>query len=247
MKVNLKGIPVIRNLQRRILVAAVATVPFLLSSCQPASNADQSANPAPAPPKSTLGPESHKLLSCTDLLKIINQNPTLTPDYLPVVNNFELTINDVNPRDLKDKVRKQKNGAATNPWTDANATGKLIPTKWDFDAELGSPVVTGNRIIYQSALVTINLKKNAKMKFVASPDTIRAGDAAGQAMFCGLSSNQDIASFYIIYDPNSKDADNKKINEGSFNIGVIVTDNSSTSAKQFEMPLYFDPEVKNDG
>ena len=228
-----------KNYHQLILSSAVASLGILLSSCTDPKPSDQlaTASPTAGPIAKTFGTKALELRKCQDIIDELSAINKKTAKFETPSHEFSLLITEIDPRDLKDKVKKIKAGTTT----DAFESGKSKPSKWDFDAEIGKPTSTPTTISYQTAKISVTLKPKAghNFRFVSAPDTIRAGDDFGYSMFCDLVVIGTTASFTAFYAPNVGS------DFGSFNIGVVIVDKDTLNPR--EMKVFLDPEVKNDG
>jgi hypothetical protein len=182
------------------------------------------------------GPQFFSVYSCKNLEDILSglQNNTSVSISTTYSQQISMTISKPDPIDLDRQIIKDTGPPATIPTP--VSTGKK-PSKWDFDVNIPEPKVTANGIEYKSGLITIKLdpKPPYNFRFIDKPYTIRAGDFSGLLMFCDADVAGNTATVKVIRVPG--------VQRGSLNIGLVIED----KGKSHEMPIFFDPEVKNEG
>lgn len=230
---------------------SIALAAATLSSCEkPANKAETStaARKAPLGTDAIRTEDSFTLMSCSDMLASVYPNQKIElekPQHI-----FKLTIRYTDPSNIVDQFRKKNSTDGVNESNPdelgelAKTIDKTPKTKWDKDLELRKPAQLGGKL--DTALIRIILDpktvqpfrfmdKNKKGEEMA----IRAGDENGYNMFCDLTVQGNVATFKAVYYDNP----NEQYTYGHYNIGIIVKDQDGIH----EMPMYFDPEVKNDG
>jgi hypothetical protein len=109
-------------------------------------------------------------------------------------------------------------------------------TRLDIDSHLTSP--------NQTAIIKIILV-GGKIEFV-DHNVVMAGDDKGKAMFCNLEYTKGDKSLkFLVYHHNDPDPSTGET-FGSFNVGVIIKE-VGPRGERFQLPIFLDPEVKNNG
>ncbi len=207
-----------------------ATLVILAISSSPARSEPMASSPT----VSTLGPNLYSIKECD---KSLNLYPYIVYK-ITLGRHFSM---------YSASVRKQIRA------TTINSSG-------DFDEYVNSPAINNNnnisdwqnktRIgirtplpsITDSVLVKIVLD-NKRLSFRSDGFALRAGDPIGEAMFCDL--RYDGHSNSLTFKVQYLRGKGGKPLYGTYNIGVNVKDRKRNS--KFSLPIFFDPEIKNEG
>ena len=227
--------------------ATAIAIAALTAACSPAKPAAPAASAAPAAVATPgIG------------MKAFGINPSVLADCasnLKKVADINVDIGDINPHAPTAHFGKKDANGNSTPIASGDDAGAAKPTQLDFDMGLRAPgdsvaititVPASDHNLYFRDTPTATSQSGDPSGSIRSPWAITAAEPNGSLMFCGpvfVDSSKKSATFTAYY---YSDGSGKPV-FGSFNIGLIVEKPAAGGHKKFYLPVFLDPNVKNNG
>ncbi len=227
--------------------ATAIALAALAAACSPAKPAAPPVSAAPAP--TSVATPSRQVNAFGILPSVLGD----CPSGLTKVADIKVDLSNINPYLPAAKFAKKDPQGNDMQIKSGAAAGHPVPTQLDFDMDLQK--------LGDSVTVTVTVPKLDKDLFfrdspadpskpndpagsIRSTWAITAAEPNGKDMLCGpvfVDSSKKSATFTAYYDPSTKPV------FGSFNIGLIVKGPPGNVPKTFSLPVFLDPNVKNNG